>query len=239
MLIERRCYTLKPGGLTAFWKAQDERSDETFRPILERLIGYFSAVGGPTDQVVHLYRYDSFDDWKRRLHALHGVAALEPYFKTVRALMLAQENCFLVPAPLEAMSPHWSGGRDWLSMHGPLFDAGTGSASPLVEETTRVLLPGTLPAYWAAWRTHGIAAVEPHASSLLGSFVSLVGRQHQVIDCRVYAGFEAGQAFHAAMAGDARWQAFVQAIAPLCASSDQQLLRPAPVGSLSPMFGER
>lgn len=235
MLIERRCYTLKPGGLAAFWRAQEERGYATVQPILERLIGYFSACSGATDQVVHLYRYDSFDDWKHRLHGLYGVSALEPYFKTVRALMLAQENRFLSPAPLEALSPHWGAGRDWLPEHGPLFDGGTGSA-PLVEESTRILLPGTLPAYWAAWRAHGLGAVEAHAASRLGGFVSLVGQQHQVVDYRVHDGFEARQAHHAALAGNPRWQAFMQAIAPLGVSSERQLLQPAPIAALSPLF---
>jgi hypothetical protein len=105
MLIERRCYTLKAGGLGAFWRAQDDRGYESVRPILDRLIGYFSAVSGPVDQVVHLYRYDSFEDWQTRLHGLYAVSSLEPYFKTVRALMSTQENAFLKPAPLGGPEP--------------------------------------------------------------------------------------------------------------------------------------
>ena len=239
MLIERRCYTLKPGGLTAFWQVQEERGYETVRPILERLIGYFQVLDGPAEQVVHLYRYDDFEDWQRRLHGLYKVPALEPYFKTVRALMSAQENCFLVPAALDPLNQHWSSDHDWLPAHGPLFQASTDSASTLVEEATHVLKPGTSPAYWAAWRAHALAAVEPHASSRLGSFVSLVGRQHQVVHYHVHAGLEARREHHIAMAGDPRWQAFLQAVAPLCASSGQQLLCPAAIAPLSPLFLRR
>ncbi|NDZ17525.1 NIPSNAP domain containing protein [Variovorax sp. WS11] len=235
MLIERRCYTLKPGGLGAFWRAQEDRGYESVRPILERLIGYFSAVSGPADQVVHLYRYDTFDDWQTRLHGLYAVASLEPYFKTVRALMTFQENAFLSPAPLDALSPIWNSERDWLPLNGPLFE-GEHASLVLVEESTHLLMPGTLPAYWAAWANAGVSAMQADAASQLGSFVGVVGQQHEVRHYRVHASFEARQADNAALTSDPRWKEFIHAIAPLCVRSERKLLQPAPMAPLSPLF---
>ncbi|WP_447742552.1 NIPSNAP family protein [Variovorax boronicumulans] len=238
MLIERRRYILQPGGLPAFWQAQEVRGYDTVRPILDRLIGYFSALSDAGDEVVHLYRYDSFDDWKQRLHGLYGVAALAPYFQSVRALMTAQENGFLVPAPVPAASPHWSGTHDWLPSHGPLFALRADGSPPLVEESTRVLRPGTVPAYWAAWQAHAQPALEASAGTRLGTFVSLVGQQHEIVTYRVHAHGDAWQAHHVQLAAHEGWQRFLAAIAPLCASSRRQLLRPAPIPQLSPLFGD-
>ncbi len=235
MLIERRCYTLKVGKLGAFWRAQEDRGYELVRPMLERLIGYFSAVSGPADQVVHLYRYDSFDDWQSRLHGLYTVPELEPYFKTVRALMTAQENAFLKPAPLEALSPIWGGESDWLPSDGPLFE-GANATQVIVEESTHLLLPGTLPAYWTAWSEAGVGAMQADAASQLGSFVAVVGQQHEVRHYRVHASFEARQSDAAALTSEAGWKRFLDAIAPHCVRSEQKLLRPAPMPSLSPLF---
>lgn len=235
MLIERRCYTLKIGGLGAFWRAQEDRGYQPVRPILDRLIGYFSAISGPADQVVHLYRYDSFEDWQLRLHGLYAVASLEPYFRTVRALMTAQENAFLKPAPLEALSPIWGEGNDWLPADGPLFEGEHGS-QVIVEESTHLLLPGTLPAYWAAWSEVGVGAMQADAASQLGSFVNVVGQQHEIRHYRVHASFEARQSDAAALVSDSGWMRFQAAIAPLCVRSDQKLLKPAPMAELSPLF---
>lgn len=114
MLFEQRCYTLKPGTTTAFWQAQVERGFELVEPIQQRLVGYFSNVSGPVDQVTHLYRYDSFDDWENRLHGLYAVSALQPYFRSVRALMTAQQNQFFAVAPVAQLNPLWGQGRDWI-----------------------------------------------------------------------------------------------------------------------------
>lgn len=67
MLIEHRAYTLKAGLMESLWQAQWERGYQLVQPILDRLIGYFSTTNGQEDQVVHLYRYDDYDDWARRL----------------------------------------------------------------------------------------------------------------------------------------------------------------------------
>ncbi|TBR20784.1 MAG: NIPSNAP family protein, partial [Reyranella sp.] len=115
MLIERRAYTMRPGRMDEFIDAQLERGfGPPIRQILDRLIAYFRTVSGPTDEVVHLWRFDSFEDWTSRLHSLYGRPELEPYFKTVRSLMVAQQNTFLVPAPLPALTPYWGNGQDWL-----------------------------------------------------------------------------------------------------------------------------
>ena len=113
MLLERRAYTLRPGAAEDFWKAQLVRGvTEEARPIMGRVIGWFEAASGPNTQIIHLWRYDSFEDWYSRLYSKRSGAA--EYYQLVRPLMLAQENRFMLPAPIPELTPYWGNGNDWL-----------------------------------------------------------------------------------------------------------------------------
>ena len=112
MIIERRRYTLRPGTLQRFWAAQATWNTEAvFGPILAKNIAYFSAVTGPADQIVHLYRFDSLEDWQQR-YAGYYAAQNPDYFALVRPLMLRQDNGFLVAPPgREELARLWAGER--------------------------------------------------------------------------------------------------------------------------------
>lgn len=236
MLFEHRTYTLRPGTLERFWQAQDERGYAPVRSILERLVGYFSASTGASDQVVHLYRYDSYEDWTERLHGLYRVTELEPYFKTVRALMSAQENKFLVPAPFAELSPLWSGAQDWRPSRGAVFRKGTVGGEALVEEMTTTLLPGAMPSYWQVYREHGLRLLEDQSDQLMGCFTSVVGRLHQVVHYRVYAEPAEWQQAQDGRRRNPHWLAFQRAVGPLIVSDESKLLQPSANPELSPLF---
>jgi len=238
MLFERRNYTLKPGATPAFWQAQEDRGWELVRPIQERLIGYFSNLSGPVDQVTHLYRYDSYEDWKRRLHGLYAVPELEPYFQTVRGLMTAQENAFYVPAPVVALNPLWGGGADWQPDQ-PLPRLAEASPRSLVQECCIALLPGAQPRYWQAWNelacdTGGAAILG--RGSLIACLVSQVGQQHQVLVYRHFADLAAREQLDAARQSHPIWRRFMSAVAPLIATQTSRWLRPGPLPQLAPLF---
>lgn len=235
MLFEQRCYTLKPGATTAFWQAQVDRGFELVKPIGDRLIGYFSTLSGSADQVTHLYRYDSFDDWKNRLHGLYGVPALEPYFTTARALMTAQHNQFFALAPVAQLNPLWGDGQDWVpDQPAPQLPGATPGS--LIEERSTLLLPGTAPAYWQQWREVLDDTALVDQGSLLLTLVSLVGRQHQVLMYRHFPDLQARQALQERRQASAIWTRFQQAVTPFVASEDTKLLRPGPLAPLSPLF---
>ncbi len=238
MLFERRCYTLRPGGTASFWQAQVDRGLELVRPIQQRLVGYFSTVSGPVDQVIHLYRYDGFDDWQQRLHGLYAVAGLEPYFRTVRALMTSQKNGFMSRAPVDALTPLWSDAHDWVpDRSAPPRLPGAQPAS-LVDEHTCVLLPGTQPHFWQAWREAAALPEVLDADSLIGCFVSLVGQQHVVRTYRFHYDLGARDALAARRTRHPAWQALQRQIASLVASEHSMLLRPGPLSHLAPLFYE-
>lgn len=239
MLFERRCYTFYSGdGVTAFWQAQEDRGYGLVQPIQQRLIGYFCTMAGPVHQVMHLYRYDSFDDWKQRLHGLYAVAALEPYFRSVRALLSAQENSFLSHAPVDALTPLWNASRDWVPDR-PAPSLPGAHPDSLVEEHTCVLLPGTQPRFWQAWRAAVAAPEVLDAASLIGSFVSLVGQQHVVRTYRFHDGPAQRGALAERRGRDPAWQALQQEIASCIVSESSTLWRPGPGQALAPLFHGR
>ena len=235
MLFEQRCYTLKPGATAAFWQAQVDRGFDLVQPIQQRLVGYFSNVSGPVDQITHLYRYDSFDDWQGRLHGLYGVPALEPYFRTVRALTTAQQNQFFAVAPIPELNPLWGANRDWVPDHPPPLLPGIAPDS-LVEEHSTVLLPGTIPSYWEAWREMLGEAVAVNPASLIVSLVTLVGRQHQVVSYRHFPDMTARDKLLARRKSSVAWARLQTTLAPMVVSNETKLLRPGPTPQLSPLF---
>jgi hypothetical protein len=236
MLIEHRAYTLKPGNLEAFLQAQIERGFDLVRPIMDRLIGYFITHGGTDSQIVHLYCFDSYDDWTRRLHGLYGVKALEPYFVKVRPLMLAQENKFLVPAPIAELTPRWGNGNDWVPAQGPILGRLGKAGTNVIEEATLNLRPGALPVYWQAYRDHALGADGIATANLLACFYCLVGRQHQVIHYRAYTDYAALRSHRDAMASNDSWRAFQQVVSPLVVGAENKIMEPSPLAEMSPLF---
>lgn len=242
MLIEHRSYTLRLGAADLFWDAQRERGDHGLQPILERLIGSFATCTGSLDQIVSLYRYDSFDDWQTRLLGLYGHAGLKVYFDRVRPLILHQESKFLMPAPLPELTPHWGNGHDWLAAHGLLLNAppfDTPRRAGVVEETTLSFAAGGVPACWNAFRRHALVEDPAAMEGLFGGFSSIVGALNQALLYRFFPDVEAWSSHRAALQDSAYWNRFMREIAPLTVRSNCQLLDPSRIADMSPMFEHR
>jgi len=237
MVIEYRAYTMKPGNLARFYQLQVERGfDGPLAPIMrECLIGYFATASGPSEQLVHLYSLDDLESWRSRYAAIYGVPELQPYFKAVRPLMLHQENKFLLPAPLDAITPLWGSGRDWRPGDTPLADRAR-VPGLLIEEQATSLVPGGLPAYWAAYEKLALPAISPLATNWIGSFYTLIGRLHQVFHFWYFDDMADRQRRHHAVAMDPRWQTFLDEIRPIVMAQDSKLMTPAPVADMVPLF---
>ena len=144
MVIERRAYTFRPGEIPTFWRAQAEWNlGSTFAPVLSRNLTYLEAIAGPAEQIVHLYAFDSPDDWDRAYAAVYARHPAE-YFVRARQWLLAQENALYRPAPVPQLE---------LGDHGARVpQIGDAEAEQiLVSESTIQFLPGGLPAYWQAY----------------------------------------------------------------------------------------
>lgn len=235
MILEHRAYTMQIGLLERFYELQVERGFDAIAPVLDRLIGYFSTVDGPLEQVVHLYAFDSLEDWRERLHGLYGIPELEPYFEKVRPIMLKQENHVLLPAPLDKLSPHFKIGSYWQRGDGPL--AGSEDMRDLLlEEQVISLAPGMLGRYWEAMDQTGSRALSPLDTNRLGSFYMMVGPLHQVYHYWFFDGFDDRTRRHNAVRMNPDWVAFQETIRPLVVQQESKLLRPAPVNEMVPIF---
>jgi hypothetical protein len=78
MIVEERCYTVKPGTVQLYYRDYDPRGLEIQTRILGNLIGYFHTEIGELNQVVHLWGYDSLAEREQARAACRrsGVAGL-------------------------------------------------------------------------------------------------------------------------------------------------------------------
>src|SRR2546423_11439667 len=66
MIVEERCYTVRPGTVALYYKDYDPRGLQIQTRILGHLIGYFHTEIGELNQVVHLWGYESLAERERR-----------------------------------------------------------------------------------------------------------------------------------------------------------------------------
>jgi len=237
MVIEYRAYTMKPGNLGRFYQSQVDRGfDGPMAPIMrECLICYLATVSGPNEQLVHIYSLDDLEDWRQRYADVYVVPELQPYFEMVRPLILKQQNMFLTPAPIDAISPLYGADRDWRPGQPPLADLQR-LPNLLVEEQSISLVPGGLPKYWAAYEELALAAVSPLETNWIGSFFTLIGPLHTVFNFWYFDDMADRQRRHNAVAMNPRWHEFLDQIRPLVVAQESKLMTPAPVPDMSPLF---
>jgi hypothetical protein len=238
MIMEHRIYTMRPGNVAAFVQAQIDRGFDIMHPLIGNCVGYFDTFAGPADQIVHLWAFDDLEDWRARYNAVYGIPELQPYFLTVRPLMLAQEVKMLVPAPLDALTPLWGGTRDWRAGGAPIGDLEK-APDTIVEERTQSLQPGSLPKYWDAYARHGVDAVANVHDHLIGVFFTLIGPLHQVIHLWRYTDQGERERVQAMLHTNDRWRAFIDEIRPMATGGQTRLTHPIAVPQMSPLFAPR
>jgi hypothetical protein len=98
MIYEHRVYTFHPGKLAEFWSIYQPEPLALQRRILGDLVGYFTVETGALNQVVHIWRYASFEDRLQRRAALMQEPVWQDYIRRVSPLMQKQESSILLPA---------------------------------------------------------------------------------------------------------------------------------------------
>jgi hypothetical protein len=235
MLFERRAYTLRPGTLEAFWSLQQKWNTPTsFRPLLERNIGYFSTTAGPAERIVHLYRWDSYEQAKRHLAAIVTPERME-YFVTARKLLVRQETAFLDAAPHAELNPIWGGGRDWLP-GSPVFFGVADPTTLVIMESVLDFVPGGAVTYWDAYKKLDADTAELTQKNLIGTFLVSTGPLHRVMQYRWYASLQEADGHRRALAERPAWSQFAEAYRPLVNESHMSLLKPSPVPWMRSLF---
>jgi hypothetical protein len=96
MIVEERCYTVKPGTVSLYYQDYNPRGLSIQTRILGNLIGYFHTE---LDQIVHLWGYESLADRERRRALLAADPEWQDYLKQSPDIIVRMETRILVPAP--------------------------------------------------------------------------------------------------------------------------------------------
>jgi hypothetical protein len=102
MIVEERIYTLNVGTAPEYLKLYEQEGMAIQRPILGRLVGYFSTDVGPLNEVVHLWAYEDYADRSRRRAQLLAEPGWRAYVAKIRPFVQTQQSKILIPA---AFSP--------------------------------------------------------------------------------------------------------------------------------------
>ncbi|WP_431281545.1 NIPSNAP family protein [Humitalea sp. 24SJ18S-53] len=104
MIVEQRTYTLHAGKVGAYLKLYEAEGIAIQKPILGRLVGYYSTEFGPLNQVIHMWAYESLAERTERRARLMADAGWQGYIAKVQPLVLTQENKLLLPAPFMTLA---------------------------------------------------------------------------------------------------------------------------------------
>lgn len=99
MIVEERIYTMHPGQIGHYVKAYAEEGLAIQKPILGRLVGYYTTEFGPLNQVIHMWAYESLAERSERRAKLFADAGWLNYLGKVRGFISTQESKLLIPAP--------------------------------------------------------------------------------------------------------------------------------------------
>ena len=97
MIVEERCYTLKPGTVHVLYKDYEARGLKVQTRILGNLIGYFHTEIGPLNHIVHLWGYADLNDRAERRGRLAADPAWQAFLVKLTETLDTLENRILVP----------------------------------------------------------------------------------------------------------------------------------------------
>lgn len=99
MIVEERIYTLQVGAAPEYLRLYEAEGLAIQRPILGRMVGYFTTEVGPLHQIVHLWAYRDMNERAERRARMAANDRWKAYVAKIRPLVVKQENKILLPAP--------------------------------------------------------------------------------------------------------------------------------------------
>ncbi|MFJ4068616.1 NIPSNAP family protein [Pseudomonas sp. NPDC089996] len=99
-IVDHRTYTIRPRCMAAFLQAFEQLAMPILRRHLGTPLGFYVSSIGPLNQVVHLWGYDSLEDFERRSAARDADPDFAAYLQATRDLVVAQETRIIKPVHL-------------------------------------------------------------------------------------------------------------------------------------------
>ena len=98
MIVEMREYTLHAGAVPEYLELHERERLAIQREILGHLVGcYATEAGAATNQVVHLWAYESFEDRMARRQRLASDPGWQSYLQKMRPMLVEQRNRIMRP----------------------------------------------------------------------------------------------------------------------------------------------
>lgn len=98
MIYELRKYSLVAGGVKEYIKSYNELGRAAQAEILGEPVAILHSESGNLNQIVFLWKFESFEDRRTRRQALMEDARFTAFRRASRHLLVAQENQFLSAA---------------------------------------------------------------------------------------------------------------------------------------------
>jgi len=102
-IVDHRIYTIRPRCMAAFLEAFDQLAMPILLRHLGAPLGFYVSSIGPLNQVVHLWAYESLDDFERRSAARDADPDFAAYLQATRDLVVAQETRIIKPVQLRSL----------------------------------------------------------------------------------------------------------------------------------------
>jgi len=102
-IVDHRIYTIRPRCMAAFLEAFDQLAMPILLRHLGAPLGFYVSSIGPLNQVVHLWAYESLDDFERRSAARDADPDFAAYLQATRDLVVAQETRIIKPVQLHSL----------------------------------------------------------------------------------------------------------------------------------------
>jgi len=99
MFVEMRTYTLHPGKIAAYLGLYESEGMAIQKPILGRMVGYYSTEIGALNQIVHMWAYEDLKERSEKRARLQADPRWQEYLKKTGPLLVSQESKILNPAP--------------------------------------------------------------------------------------------------------------------------------------------
>ena len=97
MIVNIRTYTLHPRKMPTYIKLFEEICMPAMKRHGLELMGYYTSVIGPQNQLVHLWRFDSLADMEQKRAARDADPSWKEFLSKTEGLVLMQEDKVMKP----------------------------------------------------------------------------------------------------------------------------------------------